>query len=272
MLVTKQVSLLLAMTGGLLVSFFAPPAMAAESAEDLAKKLSNPVASLISVPLQYNYDQNIGAADGRKSFINVQPVIPFSIGKDWNLISRTILPIVDQSNIAGRSGDQSGVGDVLQSLFFSPKAPTAGGFIWGAGPVFLLPTASDPLLGGEKWGLGPTGVVLTQRGPWTMGALGNHIWSVGGDGSRADISSTFIQPFLSYTTKTATTYGLNTESTYNWKSEQWSVPVNVTVSQLMKFGNQPVQLGAGVRYWADSPATGPQGWGFRLFLTFLFPK
>ena len=247
-------------------------AAAQDSAEDLAKKLSNPVASLISVPLQYNYDQDIGSADGRKSFINVQPVIPFSIGRDWNLISRTILPIVDQNNIAGQSGSQSGVGDVLQSLFFSPKQPTAGGLIWGVGPVLLLPTASDTLLGAEKWGLGPTGVVLTQRGPWTMGALGNHIWSVGGDGSRADISSTFIQPFLSYTTRTATTFGLNTESTYNWKSEQWSVPINLTVSQLTKFGTQPVSLGAGVRYWADSPDSGPHGWGFRLTLTFIFPK
>ena len=250
----------------------APAQSSAQDAEELAKKLSNPVASLISVPLQYNYDQDIGTANGHKSFINVQPVIPITLNKDWNLISRTILPIVDQTNIAGPSGSQSGIGDIVQSLFFSPKEPTSGGLIWGAGPVFLLPTASDSLLGAEKWGLGPTGVVLTQRGPWTMGALGNHIWSVGGDGSRADVNATFIQPFITYTTKTATTFGLNTESTYNWKAENWSVPINLTVAQLMKFGKQPVQLGAGVRYWADSPAGGPEGWGFRLILTFLFPK
>ena len=244
----------------------------AQSDADLAKTLSNPVASLISVPLQYNYDHEIGAGNGRKSYLNVQPVIPISIGNDWNLISRTILPIVDQSDVAGQSGHQSGVGDILQSAFFSPKQPTAGGLIWGAGPVLLLPTASDPLLGAEKWGLGPTGVVLTQRGPWTIGALANHVWSVGGDSNRRDISSTYVQPFLTYTTPGATTFGLNTESTYDWKSAQWSVPINATVAQLMKFGDQRVQLGAGVRYWAKNPDGGAEGWGLRATLTFLFPK
>ena len=147
----------------------------------------------------------------------------------------------------------------MQSLFFSPKAPTAGGLIWGVGPVLLLPTATDDLLGGEKWGLGPTGVVLTQRGPWTYGALANHIWSVAGNSDRADISATFLQPFLTYTTKTATTFGLNTESTYDWKSNRWTVPINVSVGQVLKLGDQLVQVGVGARYWAQSPASGPEG-------------
>lgn len=238
----------------------------------MAKQLSNPVANLISVPVQYNYDSDIGGANGHKSLINIQPVVPFSLNTEWNLISRTILPIVDQQDIAGDSGGQSGVGDIVQSLFFSPKAPTAGGLIWGAGPVFLLPTASDQLLGGEKWGLGPTVVALQQIDHWTIGFLGNHIWSVAGDSNRQDISTTYAQPFLTYTTKSATTYGLNTETTYNWETNDWTVPINLTVAQLMKFGNQPVQIGAGARYWAVSPETGPTGWGFRLLMTFLFPK
>lgn len=261
----------LGLAGALLLSAGCQHANA-QSEEDLAKKLSNPVANLISVPLQFNYDKNIGPSDGRRLFVNIQPVIPFSLNEDWNLISRTILPLVDQQDIAGPSGGQSGTGDTLQNLFFSPKAPTENGLIWGAGPAFLLPTASDKLLGGEKWGLGPTGVMLKQSGPWTFGGLANHLWSIGGDSDRADISQTFLQPFVTYTTQSATTFGLNTESTYDWKSRQWGVPINLTVAQLTKLGGQMIQIGGGVRYWAESTTTGPSGWGARMTLTFLFPQ
>jgi hypothetical protein len=199
---------------------FISSAHAQESAEDLAKKLSNPIASLISVPFQGNYDGGYGPNDGSKYTINVQPVIPFTLNEDWNVISRTIVPIVWQHDIAGPSGDQFGLGDTTQSLFFSPKKPTSSGIIWGVGPAFLLPTATDDLLGGGKWGAGPTAVVLKQSGPWTYGALANHIWSFAGDDDRQDVNSTFLQPFISYTTPKAWTFALNTESTYNWEAEQ----------------------------------------------------
>lgn len=125
-------------------------ASAQDNTQELAKKLSNPIASLISVPFQFNYDSDYGPNDGDKAFVNVQPVIPITLNDDWNLISRTILPIAWQDDIAGPSGDQFGLGDITQSLFFSPAKPTGNGIIWGAGPVFLLPTATDDLLGGEK--------------------------------------------------------------------------------------------------------------------------
>jgi hypothetical protein len=240
---------------------------------ELAKKLANPVAALISVPLQLNYDQDIGVSDvGERWTLNLQPVVPFGISENWNLISRTILPVIWQDEIFAGAGDQAGTGDVVQSLFFSPKEPTARGWIWGVGPVFLLPTGSDDLLTADKWGAGPTAVVLRQQGPWTYGVLTNHIWSFAGDDDRGDVNSTFLQPFLSYTTPSAWTFTLNSESTYNWVDEEWSLPLNAVVSKVVTIGGQLVSLGAGVRYWADSPDSGPDGLGLRLIVTLLFPK
>ena len=260
----------------LLIAPFSP-VMAAEpevdQAAELAKKLANPVASLVSVPLQYNYDENIGPnGKGSQERLNIQPVIPISMNDEWNLITRTIVPVIDQDDIPIRGQGESGLGDTTASQFFSPKEPTAGGWIWGAGPVELIPSASEDQLGGEQWGLGPTAVVLKQDGPWTIGGLANHVWSVAGDDDRSDINATFLQPFVSMITKTKTTFGLNVESTYDWQAEEWSVPVNATVSQLFKVGPQIMQLTLGARYWAEAPDNGPEDWGARLQLTFLFPK
>ena len=245
----------------------------AQEEGDLVKKMSNPVSSLISVPLEFDYDQNIGPIDnGNRYSFTAKPVIPITLNEDWNLISRTILPLVIQNDIFPGAGDQTGLGDILQSFFFSPAEPTASGIIWGLGPAILLPTATDDLLGADTWAAGPNGIVLVQKGPWTIGMLVNHLWDFAGSTNRIDISSTFMQPFLSYSTPTAWTFSLNTESSYSWISESWSVPINFGVSKLTKFGKQPVQLKGGLRYWAESPAGGPEGWGFKLGIVFLFPK
>ncbi len=241
------------------------------AAAELAKELQNPVASLIQVPIQNNWDFGIGSANAMRYTANIQPVVPFSISEDWNLVTRTILPVIYAESPTVGGSAKSGLGDTVQSFFLSPKAPTSGGWIWGAGPVFLWPTATDDALGSEKWGAGPTAVFLRQDSGWTYGRLANHIWSYAGESSRADVSATFLNPFLNYTTKTFTTFGINTESTYDWKNHQWTVPLNATVSQLLKVGKQPISLGLGFQYYADGPSGGPD-WGVRFKITFLFPK
>jgi hypothetical protein len=217
----------------------------AASDEELAKQLQNPVASLISVPFQNNFDFGGGYNDQAFRYqLNLQPVIPISIGKDWNIISRTILPFIHQDGYIPavqkdgslRSTSQTGLGDLLQTFFLSPKNPLPGGIIVGAGPALAFPTATREILGSGKWGLGPSIVVLRQHHGWTYGALVYQVWSFAGDSARDDVSYTFLQPFLSYTTKTSTSFTVNTESTYDWEHEHWTVPINFMVSQVFKIG------------------------------------
>lgn len=247
----------------------AEAAPAPPSDTGLAQKLQNPVADLISLPLQFNYDEGFGSEDAPRLTLNVQPVIPFELNDEWNVISRTIVPVIYQDAPEPGRDDAFGIGDTVQSLFFSPKRPV-GGWILGVGPVALLPTGTAPALRTEQFGLGPTAVALRQEGGWTFGVLANHIWGVT-DSDAPDVNATFLQPFVTYTFESATTLALNTEATYDWTGETWTVPINVIVSQLTTLGDQPVQFSLGVRYYADSPAGGAE-WGLRFALTFLFPK
>jgi len=155
------------------------PTTASESADsaELAKKLTNPVARRISVPFQFNYDEGFGPQDAFKLTLNIQPVVPLSLNEEWNLIIRTIVPVVYQDPPADGISSEFGLGDTTQSFFFSPKKPTAGGWIWAIGPVFLWPTGTDDLLDSGKWGAGPTALVLKQDHGWTYGMLANHLWS-----------------------------------------------------------------------------------------------
>lgn len=255
---------------GLLISIITTSALAEESAE-LAKKLQNPIANLISVPLKLNWDTGIGAKNAGMYVLNIQPVIPISISEENNLIVRTIIPIVKRDALVAGMDDESGVGDILQSFFFSPKAPTANGWVWGAGPALLYPSGGNDAISREKWGAGPTAVLLKQNSGWTYGVLANHVWSFSGNDKRENVSDTFIQPFLSYTTKKFTTYGVNTESTYDWKNNQWTVPLNLFVSQLTKFGSQPISFQFTARSFLERPEGGPD-WGLSFTTTFLFPK
>lgn len=263
----------------LLAQAAADPAItAAKPADDaaaLALKLANPIAALISVPLQMNFDGDVGPLvgderQGERVTLNIQPVIPISLNSDWNMISRTILPVIWQNNIIPGSGGQFGLGDTVQSLFFSPAVPK--GAIWGVGPVMLVPTGTDPLLSGGKWGGGPTGVVLKQMGTVTVGGLANHIWSFAGNSARNDISTTFVNPFISNALKSGFTYGLAADITYDWKADRWTMPVSITASQVTKIGDQLVSIGGGLRYYVVSNDNAPHGFAGRFTVTLLFPK
>lgn len=238
--------------------------------DDLAQQLQNPVASLISVPIQSNADFGIGPDDGFRITTNVQPVVPIAVNDKWNVISRTIVPIVYQSDVTTPGQSQFGLGDTVQSFFFSPKEVGESGIIWGAGPVLLIPTGTEGALSGKKWGAGPTGVLLKQSGPVSVGILVNQIWSFAGDDARGDLSLGLAQPFVSYVNKDLVTYSASLDVSQDWINDTTTIPINLGISKLIK-GKQPLSIGGGVRYYVEKPAGGPD-WGLRLTVTLLFPQ
>jgi hypothetical protein len=248
-----------------------PAAAASGGDAELAKKLSNPISDLVSVPFQFNWEQNVGPDKQTRFILNVQPVMPFSLTPKLNLITRIIVPFVSQPPLAAGGTAASGVSDILTSFFFSPNNGST--FTWGVGPVISLPSTTVPTLGTEKWSAGPTIVALKQAGPWTVGALWNQLWSFSGNEARQDVNQMFVQPFLAYTTKSALTLTVQSESVGNFKADkdQWTVPINFLVSKVASFGTFPASYQVGFGVFPVHPDVGPS-WKIRGAIVILLPR
>jgi hypothetical protein len=261
-----NVCYLAALTAATIVT---PQTLFAQSAEALARQTQNPVASLISVPLQANWDVGIGERETTGVLLNIQPVMPFVLTKEWNVILRVIVPMTSQPS--GSDARINGLGDVVTTAFLSPVK--SGRVVWGVGPVVLLPTATDNALGAEKIGLGPSVVALVQPDKWTLGILFNQIWSVDGANDREDVNQTLLQPFANYNLGNGLSVGVSTEAVSNWEADEdkWTAPLIFSVSKVALLGKRPVNIQAAIApYVASRP--GGADWRARFAVTFLFPR
>jgi hypothetical protein len=250
-----------------------PPPGEARS-EELQKAVQNPVANLISVPFQNNIDYRIGPFDRARDTLNIQPVIPAPLGQRVMLISRTIVPLIYQPDVTAEGGGSSGLGDVNPTFFFAPAKP--GKLIWGLGPSFLLPTATQRTTGAGQWCVGGSAVGLVQPGHWTLGVLATNLWSVDGPADRADINQLTVQYFVNYNLNKAVYLTSAPILTANWKApegDRWLVPFGGGVGAIFKLGKQPMNGQLAAYYNAVRPDLVPSPhWQLRVQLALLFPR
>lgn len=255
-------------------------ALAQDAAGELATAAQNPVANLISLPLQNNTFFGVGPDDDTANVLNIQPVIPVTLG-DWNLINRTIAPVIYLPDLTrgleslpeGIDGGSSfGLGDINHTVFVSPAQP--GEVIWGIGPSITLPTATDDELGSEKWSAGPSAVVLITPKPWVAGALVRQLWSFAGDDDRSDVNQFLLQPFVNYNLDAGWYLVSAPIITANWEADsddRWVVPVGGGLGKVFTIGDQPINSSLQSYYNLDSPSAGPD-WSLRFQVQFLFPQ
>lgn len=252
----------------------ASTARAELSAEELAKLAQNPVGNLISVPFQDNVNLNYGPEKGTQNVLNIQPVIPIEISKDWNIITRTILPVISQPAFSAGDSRTNGIGDLQFTAFLSPAQP--GKWIWGAGAILQAPTHSNSSLGNDNWGLGPSFVILhlDKGNPWVFGVLVNNLWSLSSSSSAPAYNNGLIQPFLNYNFEGGAYLTSSPILTVNWKADggnQWTVPLGGGVGKIFHFGKLPVNTQIGAYYNVARPDYAPN-WQVRAQVQFMFPK
>jgi hypothetical protein len=254
----------------------AVPAFAQEklSAEELAKLAQNPVGNLISLPFQNNTNLNFGPEKGTQNILNIQPVIPIEVNKDWNIITRTILPVIWNPSLGPNDPSTTGIGDTTFTAFLSPANP--GKLIWGAGPVLQIPTNSNAELGNKNWGLGPSAVVLhlDKGDPWVYGVLVNNVWSLSSDERGGSYNNGLIQPFVNYNFKEGFYLVSSPIATVNWKADsgnKWTVPIGGGVGKIFHLGRLPVNTQLSAYYNVVRPDDGPN-WQIRFQVQLMFPK
>lgn len=258
-----------------------PPAALAQEGDALAKAAQNPVAAMISLPFQNNTFFGVGPHGDTANVLDIQPVVPIAAG-DWNIISRTIVPVIYVQDLAPGLGEIAndpqgsdgsfGLGDVNQSFYFSPAKP--GAVIWGIGPSITVPTATDDSIGSEKWSAGPAAVALTMPGNWVVGTLVRQLWSFAGEGDRQDVSQLLVQPFVNYNLPGGWYAVSSPVITANWEADSadtWTVPVGGGMGKIFHLGGQAMNAQLQSFYNVASPQYGPD-WSLRFQLQFLFAK
>jgi hypothetical protein len=244
------------------------------NAVDIAKKLANPIANMISVPLQYQYSRGVGVGQGGSvQSALLQPVAPFDMGGGDTLIVRPIIAGVREVSVQGVTGQPYsgyGISSVTLESFYAPN--TNSSWIWGVGPYAISPSGNSGKFGSQQTGAGLTAVALNRQGPWTYGALAFQSWSVGGNPSFGTQNNLFGEPFVAYTTKDAWTYTAQMQAQYNYDVRRTTNPLFVGVSKVMVFDGVPISFGAGPMYYVSNTPGGPSGWGARATVTLVILK
>ncbi len=265
--------LALAISIGLPSSFSIAQEEREKSSDDLAKAAQNPIADMISLPFQNNFNFSVGPRKQLQNVLNIQPVIPITLNKDWNLITRWITPVIAQPSLTVNGDREFGLGDINPSFFFSPKQPTHG-IIWGIGPTFVFPTGTDKTLTSGKYSAGPAFVALAIEGPWVVGILANNVWSFAGKSNRSGVNLMTLQPFVNYNFHGGWYLTSSPIITADWEAghgDRWTVPIGGGFGRVFKIGEQPVNAQLAAYYNVAKPSGGAD-WQLRAQLQFLFPK